>query len=49
MLAPEEKDALDEWYIRNASLLLDVRIIFMTVRCVFYVVASSGLQASELA
>jgi hypothetical protein len=81
LLAPEEKDALDEWYIRNASLLLDMRIIFMTVRCVFkgeyrgetaiaeafamrrrqcvaiprsqtsvtHVVASSGLQTSELA
>ena len=31
LVCAEEKDALDEWYIRNASLQLDVRIIFMTV------------------
>jgi lipopolysaccharide/colanic/teichoic acid biosynthesis glycosyltransferase len=35
LLAPEEKDALDEWYIRNASFWLDLRILFMTVHCVF--------------
>jgi hypothetical protein len=34
-LCVEEKDALDEWYIRNASLQLDLRIIFMTLACVF--------------
>jgi lipopolysaccharide/colanic/teichoic acid biosynthesis glycosyltransferase len=34
-LSAEEKDALDEWYIRNASLRLDLRIIFMTLQCVF--------------
>jgi lipopolysaccharide/colanic/teichoic acid biosynthesis glycosyltransferase len=32
LLSPEEKDALDEWYIRNASLWLDLRILFMTIR-----------------
>ena len=35
LLCAEEKDALDEWYIRNASLQLDVRITFMTLRRVF--------------
>ena len=25
----------DEWYIRNASSQLDLRIIYMTLRCVF--------------
>ena len=35
LLTPEEKDALDEWYIRNASLRLDLRIIYMTLPCVF--------------
>src|SRR5947208_14646244 len=35
MLAPEEKDALDEWYIRNAFFRLDMRILFMTLQCVF--------------
>jgi lipopolysaccharide/colanic/teichoic acid biosynthesis glycosyltransferase len=34
LLAPEEKDALDKWYIRNASFRLDLRIIFMTLQCV---------------
>jgi lipopolysaccharide/colanic/teichoic acid biosynthesis glycosyltransferase len=34
-LCVEEKDALDEWYIRNASLQLDLRIIFMTLVAVF--------------
>ena len=28
------KDALDKWYIRNASFRLDLRIIFMTLQCV---------------
>jgi lipopolysaccharide/colanic/teichoic acid biosynthesis glycosyltransferase len=35
LLPPEEKDALDEWYIRDASFRLDLRIIFMTLQCVF--------------
>jgi lipopolysaccharide/colanic/teichoic acid biosynthesis glycosyltransferase len=34
-LCVEEKDALDEWYIRNVSLRLDLRIIYMTLVCVF--------------
>ena len=29
-----EKEKLDEWYIRNASLWLDLRIIMMTVKVV---------------
>jgi lipopolysaccharide/colanic/teichoic acid biosynthesis glycosyltransferase len=35
LLTPDEKDALDEWYIRNASFRLDLRILFLTVQCVF--------------
>jgi lipopolysaccharide/colanic/teichoic acid biosynthesis glycosyltransferase len=31
LLTPAEKDELDEWYIRNASLWLDVRITLMTL------------------
>jgi hypothetical protein len=31
-LTPSEKDELDEWYVRHASLLLDLRIIMMTLR-----------------
>ena len=31
-LTPKEKGALDEWYVHNASLLLDLRIVIMTIR-----------------
>jgi len=31
LLSPDEKDKLDEWYILNASLWLDLRIICMTL------------------
>jgi hypothetical protein len=30
LLSPDEKERLDEWYIRNASLWLDLRIAVMT-------------------
>jgi lipopolysaccharide/colanic/teichoic acid biosynthesis glycosyltransferase len=30
-LSPEEKDAFDEWYIRNASLWLDLRVAGLTL------------------
>jgi lipopolysaccharide/colanic/teichoic acid biosynthesis glycosyltransferase len=43
-LCLEEKDALDEWYIRNASLQLDLRIIFMTFAYLF-----QGERRSEAA
>jgi lipopolysaccharide/colanic/teichoic acid biosynthesis glycosyltransferase len=33
LLSPAEKGDLDEWYIRNASLSLDLRIVCMTVLC----------------
>jgi lipopolysaccharide/colanic/teichoic acid biosynthesis glycosyltransferase len=32
LLSPEEKEELDAWYVRNASFLLDFRIIAMTLR-----------------
>ena len=32
LLTPSEKDELDEWYVRHACLLLDLRIIMMTLR-----------------
>ena len=35
LLSVEEKTALDEWYVRNASLWLDLRIIYLTLLCVF--------------
>jgi lipopolysaccharide/colanic/teichoic acid biosynthesis glycosyltransferase len=31
LLTPEEKDVLDDWYIRHASLCLDIRILARTV------------------
>jgi lipopolysaccharide/colanic/teichoic acid biosynthesis glycosyltransferase len=31
LLTPREKDALDEWYIRNASLWLDLQILLKTI------------------
>jgi lipopolysaccharide/colanic/teichoic acid biosynthesis glycosyltransferase len=34
-LTPEEKDHYDEFYVRNASLWFDLRIIFMTLRVLF--------------
>ena len=32
LATPEEKQSLDEWYIHNASLWTDLRIVIMTVR-----------------
>ena len=40
-LTPEEKDQYDEFYIRNASLWFDLRIIFMTLRVLFRFTAHS--------
>lgn len=34
-ITSEEKDQLDEWYIRNASLWLDLRIFLLTFRYAF--------------
>jgi lipopolysaccharide/colanic/teichoic acid biosynthesis glycosyltransferase len=31
LLSPEEKDALDDWYVQHASLLLDLKIILRTL------------------
>jgi hypothetical protein len=36
LLTPSEKDALDEWYLRNACLWLDFRIILMTARVMIW-------------
>jgi lipopolysaccharide/colanic/teichoic acid biosynthesis glycosyltransferase len=35
-LSAEEKDALDEWYIRRTSLLLDLKIMLRTIRVLVY-------------
>jgi lipopolysaccharide/colanic/teichoic acid biosynthesis glycosyltransferase len=34
LLSPEEKDALDDWYVRNASLWLDLKILARTARVI---------------
>ncbi|MBV8566815.1 MAG: sugar transferase [Methylobacteriaceae bacterium] len=34
LVGAEEKGALDEWYIRHASLALDMRVLYLTVRTV---------------
>ena len=34
-ITSEEKDDLDAWYIRNASPLLDLRILLLTCRYIF--------------
>jgi lipopolysaccharide/colanic/teichoic acid biosynthesis glycosyltransferase len=31
LVTKEEKEKLDEWYVRNASLWLDLRITLMTI------------------
>jgi lipopolysaccharide/colanic/teichoic acid biosynthesis glycosyltransferase len=36
LLTSNEKDALDEWYVRNASFWLDLRIMIMTLRVMIW-------------
>src|SRR5262249_3094417 len=34
LVTKEQKEQLDDWYVRNASLLLDLWIIMMTIKLV---------------
>jgi lipopolysaccharide/colanic/teichoic acid biosynthesis glycosyltransferase len=34
-LTPEEKNVLDEWYVRNASIWIDLKIIAKTIASIF--------------
>jgi lipopolysaccharide/colanic/teichoic acid biosynthesis glycosyltransferase len=45
-LTPQEKDQYDEFYIRNASLWFDLRIIFMTLKVLFRLTARSDHEVS---
>jgi hypothetical protein len=35
LVTREQKEELDEWYVRNASLWVDLRIAMMTLKLVF--------------
>jgi lipopolysaccharide/colanic/teichoic acid biosynthesis glycosyltransferase len=41
LVTREEKEKLDEWYVRNASLLVDLRILKMTLKMVLKINDSS--------
>jgi hypothetical protein len=34
LVTKEEKQELDEWYVRNASLWVDLQIIMMTIKVI---------------
>lgn len=44
LVTPEEKDALDAWYIRNASLWVDIQIVILT-----FMVAARGERLNRTA
>jgi lipopolysaccharide/colanic/teichoic acid biosynthesis glycosyltransferase len=43
LVSKEDKEKLDEWYIRNASLATDVKIILLTLK----VIMKSHLPSEE--
>jgi lipopolysaccharide/colanic/teichoic acid biosynthesis glycosyltransferase len=43
LVTEEEKEKMDEWYVRNASLWLDLRIIMMTIK----VILRGGVSSQE--
>jgi lipopolysaccharide/colanic/teichoic acid biosynthesis glycosyltransferase len=45
-LTPQEKDQYDEFYIRNASLWFDLRIIFITLKVLFRCTARSDHEVA---
>jgi lipopolysaccharide/colanic/teichoic acid biosynthesis glycosyltransferase len=45
-LTPQEKDQYDEFYIRNASLWFDLRIIFMTLKVLFRCAPQSDYEVA---
>ena len=47
-LSVMKKNELDEWYVRNASFLLDLRIIFMTLGFVLKGEQAAAKQSAEI-
>ena len=45
-LTPAEKDEYDEYYVRNASLWLDLRIVWLTLKVVFRISRHSDHKVS---
>src|SRR5438874_75147 len=47
LITKKEKGALDDWYIRHASLWLDARIALLTLRVLFTGERRSGVQCGK--
>ena len=48
LVTPEQKQQLDEWYVRNASLTTDLQIALKTIRLVLNVSSSSDEAKADL-
>jgi lipopolysaccharide/colanic/teichoic acid biosynthesis glycosyltransferase len=42
LVSKEEKETLDEWYVRNASLWVDLQIALMTIKVILRGLVSSA-------
>jgi hypothetical protein len=45
LVTKEEKEKFDEWYVRNASLFLDLKVVLMTLR----IMGRNYLRSTEAA
>jgi lipopolysaccharide/colanic/teichoic acid biosynthesis glycosyltransferase len=48
LLTAEDKEKLDEWYVRNASLLVDLKIVFKTLQMMYAGRAEEHTRVSNL-
>lgn len=48
LISKEQKEKLDEWYVRNASLWTDLRILLMTLRLMLKSRISSGEALADV-